>query len=168
MHSSLRGGPIQVKSLDASSAARGGRPLSTTEVRDTFIRGATGAPRGNCRFVEVPEEILPAERWARDSADPLYFVSHAWGNPFSLVVESLLAHFRAAGAIPDCVFVWVDIFAVNQWDGVADLSDGATLARTIELSTASLVVLDTLGMPFTRLWREAPLASQATPAAPAA
>ena len=37
-----------------------------------------------------------------------FFISHAFGNSFVQLVEDLEAHFRAAGAIFERVFVWLD------------------------------------------------------------
>ena len=56
---------------------------------------------------------------------PTAFVSHAFGNPFHLLVESLLSHFR--DAVPSEVFVWIDVFIINQHDPGADLHGGLTL-----------------------------------------
>ena len=63
------------------------------------------------------------------------------------------------GAAQEETFVWLDIFAINQDDtggtfsAMAELDDGRTLARVIELSVATLVVLDKERVaPFTRLW----------------
>ena len=37
-----------------------------------------------------------------------FFVSAAFGNPFKLLLVSLEAHFKAAGATFESVFVWFD------------------------------------------------------------
>ena len=52
------------------------------------------------------------------------------------------------------MFVWLDIFAINQDDGraMAELGDGRTLARVIEESAATLVVLDAEAFALSRLW----------------
>ena len=49
-----------------------------------------------------------------DSGTDMFFCSHAFGNPFSLVVEALEAHFKAAGATAESVFVWLDIFGTPR------------------------------------------------------
>lgn len=67
-------------------------------------------------------------------------------------VKALYDHFASAGAVPDSVFLWVDIFTVNQWNPLSDLNDGKTLQRTIDLSHSTLVVLDARALPFSRLW----------------
>ena len=52
------------------------------------------------------------------------------------------------------MYVWLDIFAINQDKGRAmeELDDGRTLARVIEASAATLVVLDSEAFALTRLW----------------
>jgi hypothetical protein len=72
-------------------------------------------------------------------------------------VESLSAFL--AGAAKAETFIWLDIFAINQDDtggqfaAMDELDDGKTLARVIELSRATLVILDRERLvPFTRLW----------------
>lgn len=92
--------------------AAGGRALSTDDVaKRVIMRGAWTEADGRARrFAELLEA---SQRWAGPagasgaaSAD-MYFISHAFGNSFRLVVESLEAHFKAAGATPDSVFVWL-------------------------------------------------------------
>lgn len=66
----------------------------------------------------------------------------AFGNPFGLLVNSLKAHFKGQPA--QNVFVWLDVFAINQ-HGVetdTDLQGGETLKLTIGFSAATLAVLD--------------------------
>ena len=55
-------------------------------------------------------------------------------------------------AVAADVYIWVDIFAINQHDPGADLHGGKALARTIELVGETLVVLDKAAFPLTRLW----------------
>ena len=78
------------------------------------------------------------------------FASHAFGNPFSLLVASQTAHFR--DAVPSECFIWVDIFTINQHDPGADLHEGRTLAATIAQCATVAVVLDPKTMPLSRLW----------------
>lgn len=67
-------------------------------------------------------------------------------------VKALHDHFVAAGATLDSVYLWIDIFTINQWNPTADLNDGKTLQRTIEISHSTLVVLDSRAVAFSRLW----------------
>ena len=71
---------------------------------------------------------------------------------FSALVDRLAEYF--AGAREEDVFVWLDIFAINQKEGraMAELDDGRTLAETIETSSGCLVVLDAALLPVQRLW----------------
>lgn len=74
-------------------------------------------------------------------------------TPTGIAIYIYLAIFSltaAAAATPACGTQ--DIFAINQHAGAADLCDGQTLADTIDVTVASLVVLDQGGTPFTRLW----------------
>lgn len=131
-----------------------GRRLSTAEVVSLVVVPATGSDK--CRFADLPapEGPGPANLWDPAAQDaPLYFVSHAFGNPFALLVTSLSAHFAAAGAVPSEVFVWLDVLAINQHDTNGELRGGSTLQRTIDVSVATLVVLDReQRLPLTRLW----------------
>lgn len=42
------------------------------------------------------------------------YAINAAGNPFSLLVETLSAHFEASGATASDVFIWLDVFLINQ------------------------------------------------------
>ena len=116
-----------------------GAALTTKEVVTNIIMPATQDLR--CSFVQ----LVPAA-----VAKPTAFASHAFGNPFSLLVAALREHF--VNAVAAEVSVWVDIFAINQHDPSADLHGGRALARTIELASATLVVLDRSALPMSRLW----------------
>lgn len=81
---------------------------------------------------------------------PHAFVSHAFRNPLSLLLAALREYFR--DAVASEVFLWLDIFAINQHAPGADLHDGETLALTIASARAVLVVLDKHTAPLSRLW----------------
>jgi WD40 repeat protein len=118
----------------------GGAALTTKQVVTDLIMPATAA-RGAPSFASlVPRAV----------SRPTAFASHAFNNPFSLLVAALSGHF--ADAVASEVFVWVDVFAINQHDPGADLHGGRALARTIELAAQTLVVLDRTAFPLTRLW----------------
>lgn len=109
----------------------------------------------HCRFADLPAPEGPgaANLWDPAGETPLWFVSHAFGNPFSLLVTSLSAHFAAAGAVPSEVFLWLDVIAINQHNTDDELRGGSTLQRTIDISVATLVVLDReRRLPLSRLW----------------
>ena len=81
---------------------------------------------------------------------PHAFVSHAFGNPFSIIVETLMSYFK--DAVYSEVYVWIDIFIINQHNPGDDLHGGQTLKDTIEASGAVVVCLDKNTLPLFRLW----------------
>jgi WD40 repeat protein len=117
----------------------GGAAMSTKQVVEKVIMPVTASARRSFASL-VPGAVCR----------PTAFASHAFGNPFSLLVAALKAHF--ADAVASEVYVWVDVFAINQHDPGADLHGGRALARTIELAAQTLVVLDRGAFPLTRLW----------------
>jgi hypothetical protein len=117
----------------------GGEALTTKQVVERVIMPATASTKRSFASL-VPGAVHR----------PTAFASHAFGNAFSLLVAALRAHF--ADAVATEVFVWVDVFAINQHDPGADLHGGRALKRTIELSAETLVVLDRTAFPLTRLW----------------
>jgi hypothetical protein len=80
----------------------GGEALTTKQVVDQVILPAT-KDSGACNFASLVPGAVGL---------PTAFASHAFGNPFSLLVAALQAHFAAAVASE--VYVWVDVFAINQ------------------------------------------------------
>lgn len=58
------------------------------------------------------------------------FISHAWGNEFVNLVQNLRSHF--VSAVASKVFVWLDIFAINQKPGraMAELQNGKTADKS--------------------------------------
>ena len=117
--------------------------LSTANVVDAYIRPSCEERDEAFALTRVPPRSL---------SRPTHFVSHAWGNSFVDLVANLEDYFL--GAAVDEVFVWLDIFAINQKAGRAmcDLENGAALAEVIDNAVACLVVLDRGMRPLTRLW----------------
>jgi hypothetical protein len=120
--------------------ASGRPPLTTKQVVTDVIMPATEHAGGRNFAALVPRAV----------GRPTAFASHAFGNLFSLLVAALRAHFAAALASE--VYVWIDVFAINQQNPGQDLHKGRTLARTIELAAHTLVVLDRGAVPMSRLW----------------
>ena len=119
----------------------GGALLTTTDVRRRLILPETEALSGRRTFASlVPGAVGP----------PDAFASHAFGNPFRLLVSTLKEHFM--NAVPADVYIWVDIFAVDQHNVTSDLHDGKVLKCTVELAAMTLVVLDRARFTLTRLW----------------
>eukprot|EP01050_Picozoa_sp_SAG11_P011150 SAG11_NODE_1161_length_5638_cov_10.644545_4_plen_1446_part_01 len=122
--------------------------MTTADVMEAMIRPVC---RSNHKSFAEAKIRLQA------TGPPTYFVSHAWDSLFVDLVESVAAFLEAAAQ--EETFAWLDIFAINQDDtggtfsAMAELDDGRTLARVIELSRSTLVVLDKERVaPFTRLW----------------
>ena len=123
--------------------------LQTTHVVDALLRpageraGERGGESGAFALCEVPSEQV---------APPTHFVSHAWGGTFASVVHALERYFRAAAA--DSVYVWLDVFAIDQRPGKAypELDEGRMLAKVISRSEATLVVAEKDLLPLRRLW----------------
>ena len=63
-------------------------------------------PRSYVDLPAVKPHVLPAHR------TDYYFASHAWGRPFREMVGLVSRYLR--GAVASDVYVWVDIFIINQ------------------------------------------------------
>ena len=122
--------------------------MCTTDIVECIVRAVARGMHENYATAKMPPSCI---------GSPTYFASHAWHNLFVDLVESLSAFLE--GAAKAETFIWLDIFAINQDDtgdhfsAMDELDDGKTLAKVIELSHATLVVLDRERLvPFTRLW----------------
>ena len=78
------------------------------------------------------------------------FISHAKGNTFQLLVDSLIIHFH--DAVPSDVFLWIELFVINQHESEVDLTRGLLLKEIISVSSSVLVALDKKALPLSRLW----------------
>ena len=76
--------------------------INLYEVKDYVIKPATA--KRKCRFVELHADDPEVGRRAK------VFISHTWRASFKDLV-AMIAH-----ALPDDAVVWVDIFAVLQWN----------------------------------------------------
>ena len=70
----------------------------------SWVTKVTSSTR--CRLVDMTS-IIPAA----DVGDPMYFVSHAWANPFSMLVDVVSGFLQHAD---DSTRVWLDFVAVNE------------------------------------------------------
>lgn len=131
--------------------------LTTAEVVEYVIKPL--AAEKACRFVDLRalsiwENASGARRqlWAdRDDTPAFFFVSHAFNNEFELLVDTLNTYF--VGQNQEEVYLWLDIFAINQFTPELDLhSGGAMLTETVQRSARTLVILDKSGVPLSRLW----------------
>ena len=137
------GAPVEVRYADIPFER-----MCTTDIVEGIVRAVARGMHQNYATAKMPPSCI---------GSPTYFASHAWHNLFVDLVESLSAFLE--GAAKAETFIWLDIFAINQDDtgdhfsAMDELDDGKTLAKVIELSHATLVVLDReLLVPFTRLW----------------
>uniref|UniRef100_A0A7S2QU83 NACHT domain-containing protein n=1 Tax=Chlamydomonas chlamydogama TaxID=225041 RepID=A0A7S2QU83_9CHLO len=116
---------------------------TTAQVVTQLVLPATTAYK--CRFVEIPCLIPP-----ECVAPPTFFISHKWGGQFSHLVKILREHL--SGALPGQVFLWLDIFAVNQHPGAEQADDLRNLKAAIQIASGTLVILDKEGGPLRRVW----------------
>eukprot|EP01035_Chromulina_nebulosa_P033499 gene33499-44856_t len=116
--------------------------MTTKRVADELFKAYTKDKGGGSVMGAVLSDIYV------DQIDA--FISHANDNEFVLLVHSLIEFFK--DAVWAEIFIYIDIFTINQNNVLEDLQDGETLKATIENSKAVLVVLDERAYPLTRLW----------------
>ena len=104
-------------------------------------------PQITCEIIKT--STAPGERyvdllaqWGNGGAvsqcRPFYFISHGWGRPFSELVEMITEHFSPGRQrawrrgdmgeelpvlTPSEVFLWLDVFALNQHPDVQQVGD---------------------------------------------
>ncbi|KAG2448525.1 hypothetical protein HYH02_006416 [Chlamydomonas schloesseri] len=120
--------------------------MSTAEVNARWVKEVTRERQ--CRLLEVGH-IMDAE----DVAAPMYFISHAWKNKISLLLDFLLDRFLAAA--DGSVAVWLDILSVNQHESTsAHKRDIAAFDQVVKACTGgTIVVMDVANCnPATRGW----------------
>ena len=84
---------------------------------------------------------------------PTYFVSHVWSALFLDLIASLSHEIKLKESDEESrnVFVWIDIFAINQQKIDGQKFDLATLPRAIvEATKGTLVCVDNKGQLFNR------------------
>ena len=114
--------------------------MTVKEVVDEIIIPSTKEKQ--CSFID---QLRP-----KMYVTPHVFISHAFGNPFRIIVEYLKSYFR--DAVYAEVYVWIDIFIINQHTPGDDLHNGLTLKTTIQASGSVVVCLDKDTLPLSRLW----------------
>ncbi|KXZ55724.1 hypothetical protein GPECTOR_2g1274 [Gonium pectorale] len=107
--------------------------VSTTQVTMEWVKSVTAGHK--CRVAEMRELVA-----REDVGPPAYFISHAWGNSFELLVSSVEAFLAAAG---EGTRVWVDIFAVNQHPdgGPYQAADVGAFKDVVRAATAGTLVV---------------------------
>ena len=92
-----------------------------------------------------------------------YFISHGWGRPFVELVDQLIEHFkpenqsvwRGKGASIlnwKEIYVWLDVFAINQNPGASQGNDLSQLKEVVADCDQTLMILDDKGSVMTRIW----------------
>eukprot|EP00198_Chlamydomonas_reinhardtii_P000796 XP_001690131.1 flagellar associated protein [Chlamydomonas reinhardtii] len=120
--------------------------MSTAEVNARWVKEVT--KERQCRLLEMGQ-IVDAE----DVVQPMYFISHAWKNKISLLLDFLLDRFLAAA--DGGVAVWLDILSVNQHESTsAHRRDIAAFDQVVRACTGgTIVVMDVANCnPATRGW----------------
>ena len=113
-----------------------------------------------CRYVDLIEDDSGT---AVSGGRSFFFISHGWGRPFVELVDQIIEHFkpenqavwRPKGASIlkwEEIFVWLDIFAINQNEGVSQGDDLSQLKEVVEDCDQTLMVLDNEGSVLTRIW----------------
>ncbi|GIL83783.1 hypothetical protein Vretifemale_12537 [Volvox reticuliferus] len=138
------------------------RRMTSNDIIQELILPHTAACQ--CRYTDMmmedPKQAHHVSRGRR-----FYFVSHVWSRPFAETFEMLDHHFRPRMRLgehdepmpsEDEVFLWLDLFAVNQHNtrGQADNQDGDLLHldEAVQDAVETLMVLDREGTPLTRIW----------------
>ncbi|KAG2495848.1 hypothetical protein HYH03_006087 [Edaphochlamys debaryana] len=129
---------------------------STADVVENIVKPATRERR--CRYVD----LIPEPRAVGTSS---FFISHRWGCNFRAeLVGMVLQHFTgleaaaaraaaaAGGSQPEPIYVWLDIFAVNQHPNTTQADDLANLQNVIKHSSATVMLMDPAGAVLTRIW----------------
>ncbi|KAG2444913.1 hypothetical protein HXX76_001649 [Chlamydomonas incerta] len=120
--------------------------MSTAEVNARWVKEVT--KERQCRLLEMGQVVD-----ADDVAQPMYFISHAWKNKISLLLDFLLDRFLAAA--DGSVAVWLDILSVNQHESTsAHKRDIAAFDQVVRACTGgTIVVMDVANCnPATRGW----------------
>ncbi|KAG1659926.1 hypothetical protein FOA52_015364 [Chlamydomonas sp. UWO 241] len=119
-------------------------------VIDSIVKPAPAAR--HCRYVDLVGAPVSDGR-------PFYFVSHTWSRVFAETVGQLEEHFTSeAQSIWRCgqpvlpltdVFVWFDLFAINQHAFEGDLG---RLQEVVADAEQTQMIIDQEGAVLTRIW----------------
>mmetsp|Transcript_31220 Transcript_31220/g.69446 ORF Transcript_31220/g.69446 Transcript_31220/m.69446 type:complete len:482 (+) Transcript_31220:82-1527(+) len=121
---------------------------STADVVTSCI--IPGTQERCCRYVDIiPQQHVGSAR---------FFVSHCWAGLFHHLVLQLQQYLdpSVSKAYQDknAIYVWIDIFAVNQHigRGSTQADDLANLQTVITRVERTLLILDSTGVVLTRIW----------------
>mmetsp|Transcript_60762 Transcript_60762/g.144714 ORF Transcript_60762/g.144714 Transcript_60762/m.144714 type:complete len:1223 (+) Transcript_60762:87-3755(+) len=121
----------------------------------TFIGGVALAG-GNPSSVECGRNLSYKELVSNDPTDPVWFVSHWWGEPVHDFVACCSLHTKMR---PDVrgnqSGYWICGYANRQHDLQQDMSNdpvSSSFYKALQLSYGTLLILDKKATPFSRIW----------------
>lgn len=82
---------------------------------------------------------------------PSLYIIHCWSSSWSSLVEGVRGYVHQLRSNIDDVFIWMDIFCINQYCGVTG-TDLPLLREVIQSSERCLVILDKQAMVLSRTW----------------
>ena len=100
--------------------------MSTLDVMKNFIKPAT--EETFCRYVEIIAITSPGSVGKADA-----FASHTWRAPFRDLVAAL------SHVMSDDQYVWIDIFAVLQWNAEDGMPEELVVEKQADLDFAKVV-----------------------------
>ncbi|KAG1668517.1 hypothetical protein FOA52_012111 [Chlamydomonas sp. UWO 241] len=112
------------------------------------------------RYMDRMRAAGGADAAAVSAGRPMYYISHGWARPFMELVAMLTKHFSAEAqsvwrhgqvVLQPCeVFIWIDIFAMNQHCNLE--GELQQLKEVIADAESTLMVVDQAGAVLTRIW----------------
>lgn len=95
--------------------------ITTREIVESMVKTATAARR--CRYADL---VPAADLWA-PSKGPMYMIVHSWDIQYSTLVNRLNERFHKE--VDADVYLWLDLFAIDQWRPVECASARRVLCR---------------------------------------
>ncbi|GAX72566.1 hypothetical protein CEUSTIGMA_g22.t1 [Chlamydomonas eustigma] len=135
---------VKIRWLEEFSA-RIDQTLCTFEIVTKIVLPETA--HLSCRYIDVLDP--------KDLGTPDYFISHRWGANFQTLITAIKHHFEdmeMQGKNYKELFVWLDIFAINQHPSQEQVDDLARLQDVIRMSHSTLLVMDNTGQVLRRVW----------------
>mmetsp|Transcript_1012 Transcript_1012/g.2737 ORF Transcript_1012/g.2737 Transcript_1012/m.2737 type:complete len:639 (-) Transcript_1012:560-2476(-) len=134
--------------------------MTTGEVVDFIVKPAT--EERQCCYADLIGDDDVSGLGALSSGQEFYFVSHPWSSPLVDTVAMLREHFNddrqrlwrlGQPALPwSKVYIWLDLFAVNQYTEVGAKRFLPKLDEVLSDAVQNLLVLDMQGELFGRTW----------------
>ncbi|GAX76736.1 hypothetical protein CEUSTIGMA_g4183.t1 [Chlamydomonas eustigma] len=119
--------------------------ITTEQVVEHFVLEHTAG--ANSRYID----IIPSCQVGSST----FFVSHCRSNKFSLMLQALKQFLGEAD--PSTVFLWIDIFALNQHKSMKRQATNKKMIMQEEsiiqaASGGTVIIMDSAGTPTTRSW----------------